>query len=97
MRSMVPGIISAASDNDPTTVATLAVIESTTVYALSWLVLLVIPMLAFVQAISSQIGMVAKGSGLESCDVGLTTGSVSRIPRSRRVVSGHRIQDRTDG
>jgi|SRR5579872_3991319 len=65
LRSMVPGIISAASDNDPTTVATLAVIGSTTVYALSWLVLLVIPMLAVVQAISSQIGVVAKGSGLE--------------------------------
>src|SRR5579872_2155053 len=65
LRSMVPGIISAASDNDPTTVATLAVIGSTTVYGLSWLVLLAIPMLAVVQAISSQVGMVAKGSGLE--------------------------------
>lgn len=64
-RSMVPGIISAASDNDPTTVATLAVIGSTTVYGLGWLVLLVIPMLAVVQSISSQVGVVAKGSGLE--------------------------------
>ncbi len=64
-RSMVPGIISAASDNDPTTVATLAVIGSTTVYGLGWLVVLVIPMLAVVQAISSQVGTVAKGSGLE--------------------------------
>ncbi len=64
-RSMVPGIISAASDNDPTTVASLAVIGSTTVYGLGWLVLLAIPMLAAVQAISSQVGVVAKGSGLE--------------------------------
>jgi Mn2+/Fe2+ NRAMP family transporter len=59
-----PGIISGASDNDPTTVASLAVIGSTTVYALSWLVLLIIPMLAVVQAISAQIGAVTK-SGLE--------------------------------
>jgi Mn2+/Fe2+ NRAMP family transporter len=63
-RSMVPGIISAASDNDPTTVASLAVIGSTTVYGLGWLVLLVIPMLAVVQAISSQIGTVTT-DGLE--------------------------------
>lgn len=58
------GIISGASDNDPTTVASLAVIGSTTVYALSWLVLLIIPMLAVVQALSAQIGAVTK-SGLE--------------------------------
>lgn len=58
------GIISGASDNDPTTVASLAVIGSTTIYALSWLVLLIIPMLAVVQAISAQIGAVTK-SGLE--------------------------------
>jgi Mn2+/Fe2+ NRAMP family transporter len=55
-RAMAPGIVSAAADNDPTTVATLAVIGSTTTYALGWLVLLVIPMLAIVQSISSQIG-----------------------------------------
>jgi Mn2+/Fe2+ NRAMP family transporter len=58
------GIISGASDNDPTTVASLAVIGSTTVYALNWLVLLIIPMLAVVQAISAQIGAVTK-CGLE--------------------------------
>ena len=61
---MIPGLVSAASDNDPTTVASLAVIGSTTTYALGWLVLLVIPMLAVVQAISSQIGAVTK-AGLE--------------------------------
>jgi Mn2+/Fe2+ NRAMP family transporter len=61
---LVPGIVSAASDNDPTTVASLAVIGSTTTYALGWLVVLVIPMLAIVQAISSQIGVVTK-QGLE--------------------------------
>lgn len=61
---MAPGIVSAASDNDPTTVASLAVIGSTTTYALGWLVVLVIPMLAIVQAISSQVGAVTR-VGLE--------------------------------
>lgn len=64
IKTLVPGLVSAASDNDPTTVASLAVIGSTTTYALGWLVLLVIPMLAVVQSISSQIGTVAK-AGLE--------------------------------
>ena len=60
-----PGIVSGASDNDPTTVASLAVIGSTTTYGLSWLVLLVVPMLSVVQAISAQIGLVTN-AGLES-------------------------------
>jgi Mn2+/Fe2+ NRAMP family transporter len=59
-----PGIVSGASDNDPTTVASLAVIGSTTTYGLSWLVLLVIPMLSVVQAISAQVGLVTN-TGLE--------------------------------
>jgi len=59
-----PGIVSGASDNDPTTVASLAVIGSTTVYGLSWLVLLIIPMLSVVQAISAQVGLAAN-TGLE--------------------------------
>lgn len=58
------GIVSAASDNDPTTVASLAVIGSTTVYGLGWLVLLVIPMLVVVQTISTYVGAVTK-RGLE--------------------------------
>ncbi|MFN2448729.1 MAG: NRAMP family divalent metal transporter [Candidatus Baltobacteraceae bacterium] len=61
---IVPSIISSASDNDPTTVASLAVIGSTTVYGLGWLVVLVIPMLAVVQALSAHIGTVCK-AGLE--------------------------------
>jgi Mn2+/Fe2+ NRAMP family transporter len=64
-RQIGPGIVSGASDNDPTTVATLAVIGSTTVYLLGWLVLLVIPMLAVVQALSGRIGTVC-GEGLET-------------------------------
>ena len=40
-------------------------IGSTTVYGLSWLVLLIIPMLAVVQAISAQVGVVMN-AGLEN-------------------------------
>jgi Mn2+/Fe2+ NRAMP family transporter len=58
------GIISSASDNDPTTVASLAVIGSTTVYALGWLVVLVVPMLAVVQVIGAHVGGITK-HGLE--------------------------------
>jgi len=58
------GIVSGASDNDPTTVATLAVIGATTTYGLVWLVLLVIPMLVVIQSISAAIGGVGK-RGLE--------------------------------
>lgn len=59
-----PGILAGAADNDPTTVATLAVIGSTTAYGLSWLVLLVIPMLVVVQVISASVGVRAR-EGLE--------------------------------
>lgn len=65
-RRLGPGIVSGASDNDPTTVATLAIIGSTTTYGLTWLVLLVIPMLAVVQAVAAQVGTVSK-KGLEDC------------------------------
>src|SRR5579871_1487344 len=65
-----PGIISGASDNDPTTVATLAVVGATTVYELSWLVLLVIPMLCVVQTIAARVGAVSK-RGLEDCIQGV--------------------------
>ncbi|GAC1396094.1 MAG: divalent metal cation transporter [Vulcanimicrobiaceae bacterium] len=66
IKRLGPGIVSGASDNDPTTVATLAVIGASTVYGLAWLVLLVIPMLAVVQAIAARVGAVSK-RGLEDC------------------------------
>lgn len=59
-----PGAVAAASDIDPTTVATLAVIGSTTRYALLWLVVLTVPMLVVVQAISARMGVVTR-RGLE--------------------------------
>lgn len=57
-----PGFISAASANDPTTVATLAVVGATTGYALAWLVVLLFPMLVTVQTIAATIGAVCRTS-----------------------------------
>lgn len=57
-----PGLVSAASDNDPTTVASLAVVGATTGYALCWLVVLLIPMLAVVQAMAAAVGGVCRTS-----------------------------------
>jgi Mn2+/Fe2+ NRAMP family transporter len=64
LRRLGPGLVAGASDNDPTTVATLAVVGATTGFALSWLVILVLPMLATVQVIASQVGLSAR-SGLQ--------------------------------
>ncbi|MCW2652341.1 MAG: divalent metal cation transporter [Mycobacterium sp.] len=55
-----PGLISGAADVDPTTVATMVVVGSTTVYALSWLAWLLFPMLAVALVIATRLGA---GSG----------------------------------
>ncbi|MDQ2744256.1 MAG: divalent metal cation transporter [Chloroflexota bacterium] len=60
LKALGPGLISGASDNDPTTVATLAVLGASTVYGLSWLTILIYPMLAVIQAISAQVGVAAR-------------------------------------
>ncbi|MBV9359429.1 MAG: divalent metal cation transporter [Chloroflexi bacterium] len=64
VRALGPGLIAGASDNDPTTVATLSVVGATTAFGLLWLVVLLIPMLVVVQVISAQVGTVAR-EGLE--------------------------------
>jgi len=64
LKSFGPGLIAGASDNDPTTVASLSVIGATTGYGLSWLVILVVPMLVVVQVISAAVGVVTQ-EGLE--------------------------------
>jgi Mn2+/Fe2+ NRAMP family transporter len=64
LRRLGPGMVAGASDNDPTTVGTLVVAGATTGYALSWLVILVWPMLATVQVIAGQVGLAAR-SGLQ--------------------------------
>ena len=57
-----PGLVSGASDNDPTTVAALAVYGASFGYGLSWLTLLLFPMLATIQMIGAQVGVVARRS-----------------------------------
>lgn len=64
MRTPGPGVIASAADLDPTTVATLSVLGATTGYGLSWLVILVIPMLVIVLVISATVGVVTR-DGLE--------------------------------
>lgn len=58
-----PGLVAAASDNDPTTIATLIVVGASSVYSLTWVVLLLYPMLAGVLLIAGQVGLVSR-SGL---------------------------------
>ena len=60
MRSIGPELISAASDNDPTNVGTAAAVGAQTGYQLSWLALLVAPLLAVVLTIAGQVGTAAR-------------------------------------
>ena len=55
-----PELISAASDNDPTNVGTAAAVGAQTGYQLSWLALLVAPLLALVLTIGAHVGAVAR-------------------------------------
>lgn len=57
LRALGPGLIAGASDADPTTVATLAVVGASTTYAMGWLVLLLFPLLAVVQSIATRVGL----------------------------------------
>ncbi len=64
VRSISPGLVAGASDNDPTTVGTLAAVGAATAYALSWVVVLLLPMLVVIQVISAQVGVMT-GAGLQ--------------------------------
>ena len=59
-RSIGPELVAAASDNDPTNVGTAVAVGAGTGYQLSWLALLVAPLLAVVLAIAAQVGTVAR-------------------------------------
>jgi len=65
LRSIGPEIVSGASDNDPTNVGTATIVGAQTMYQLSWVALLVAPLLAVVLAIAAQLGMAAR-SDLQS-------------------------------
>lgn len=60
LRSLGPGLVSGAADTDPTTVATLAVIGAGTAYRLAWLTLLLFPLIAVVQVISTHVGAISR-------------------------------------
>jgi NRAMP (natural resistance-associated macrophage protein)-like metal ion transporter len=55
-----PEILTAAADNDPTNVGTAVLVGARTGYQLSWIALLVAPLLAVVLAIAAQVGIVAR-------------------------------------
>jgi Mn2+/Fe2+ NRAMP family transporter len=53
-----PGVVAGASDNDPTTVGAVTVVGAQTGYRLSWLALLIFPMLSVVQEVAAHVGVV---------------------------------------
>jgi Mn2+/Fe2+ NRAMP family transporter len=65
MVDIAPEMVAGASDNDPTNVGTAAVVGAHTGLRLSWVAVLVAPLLAVVQAIAAQLGVVA-GDDLQS-------------------------------
>ncbi len=60
LRSISPETISAASDNDPTNVGAAAAVGAQTGYQLSWLALLIAPLLAIVMTIAAHVGAIAE-------------------------------------
>lgn len=60
VRGFGPGLVSGASANDPTTVGTIAIVAAATGYSMGWLVALLLPMLAVVQAIAASVGAVSQ-------------------------------------
>jgi Mn2+/Fe2+ NRAMP family transporter len=62
VRGFGPGLVSGASANDPTTVGSLAIVGAGTGYGLAWLVVLLLPMLAIVQAIAASVATLSQTS-----------------------------------
>ncbi len=60
-----PGFVAGSANNDPTTVASLAVVGASTGYSLAWVVVLILPMLAVIQSIAAVVGTVC-GTGLQA-------------------------------
>jgi Mn2+/Fe2+ NRAMP family transporter len=58
LKALGPGLVAGAADIDPTTVATMAVVGATTIYALSWLAWLLFPMLTIVLVIATRVGAI---------------------------------------
>jgi Mn2+/Fe2+ NRAMP family transporter len=62
VRGLGPGLVSGASANDPTTVGSIAVVGAATGYGMAWLVILMLPMLALVQAIAASVATTSQMS-----------------------------------
>ena len=60
MRSIGPEVLSGASDNDPTNVGTAVAVGAQTAYQLSWVALLIAPLLGVVLTIAAHVGAVAR-------------------------------------
>ena len=60
LASIGPEVLSGASDNDPTNVGTAVAVGAQTAYQLSWVALLVAPLLGVVLTIAAQVGAVAR-------------------------------------
>jgi Mn2+/Fe2+ NRAMP family transporter len=60
LRGIGPEVLAAASDNDPTNVGTAVAVGAQTGYQLSWVALLIAPLLAIIMTIAAQVGMVAR-------------------------------------
>ena len=68
LRSIAPELLSGASDNDPTNIGTAVAVGAQTAYQLSWVALLVAPLLGVVLTIAAHVGAVA-GSDLQTLTV----------------------------
>ncbi len=62
VRGLGPGLVSGASANDPTTVGAIAVVGAATGYGMAWLVILMLPMLALIQAIAASVATTSQMS-----------------------------------
>ncbi len=60
LRSLGPGLITGASDDDPAGIATYSIIGASLGYAPLWLTLLTLPMMSAVQFTCAKIGLVTK-------------------------------------
>ncbi|HEY6486250.1 MAG TPA: divalent metal cation transporter [Candidatus Cybelea sp.] len=80
-----PGLVSGASANDPTTVGSIAVVGAATGYGLTWLVVLLLPMLAIVQAIAASVAA-ASGMSLQQA-ITRTCGRLPAIVSAAAIVS----------
>ena len=85
IRGLGPGLVSGASANDPTTVGSLAVVGAATGYGLAWLVVLLLPMLALIQAIAASVATVS-GMSLQEA-ITRTYGRVPAIIAATAIVT----------